>query len=135
MKKHGKKIKFREKSLERAFESLVRGVLKDLPREFQRKLENISVTVQAEPTACQKREAGTGPREELLGLYEGVPLGERTHQYGNVLPDKITIFRGPVTRSCRTPRQMRTAVRDTVLHEIAHYFGITDEHMLESGTY
>lgn len=117
------------------FEALVRDVMKALPREFKRKLENISITVRKEPTALQKKEAGTGPDEELLGLYEGVPLGERTHQYAGVLPDKITIFRGPVTRSCRTTREMRAAVRDTVLHELAHYFGLSDEHMLEDGTY
>jgi len=115
------------------FEGLVRDAVKSLPREFKRKLENINIVVEAEPSARQKKE--TGPGEELLGLYEGVPLGERSCRDGSVLPDKITVFRGPVLRSCRSRREIRAAVRDTVLHEFAHYFGISDEHMLEDGTY
>jgi predicted Zn-dependent protease with MMP-like domain len=115
------------------FEALVTEAVKSLPREFKRRLENINLVILAEPSSRQKKEAGAG--EELLGLYEGVPLGERTHQYGSVLPDKITIFRGPVLRGCRSRREIRKAVRDTVLHEFAHYFGISDEHMIRDGTY
>ncbi|HOW58598.1 MAG TPA: metallopeptidase family protein [Candidatus Omnitrophota bacterium] len=117
------------------FEALVRDAVKNLPGEFKRRLENINIVIQEEPSVRQKKESGTGTDEELLGLYEGVPLGQRTHHSGDVLPDKITIFRGPVTRSCRNRREMRAAVRDTVLHEFAHYFGISDEHMLKTGTY
>jgi len=137
------------------FEALVRDAVKSLPQEFKRKLDNINVVIEAEPsagrdypksyrphlaqrptsTARQKKEAGVGAGEDLLGLYEGVPLGERTHLDGCVLPDKITIFRGPVTRSCRSRREIKKAVRDTVLHEFAHYFGISDEHMARDGTY
>ena len=89
--------------------------------------------IEAEPSARQKKEAGAGA--DLLGLYEGVPLGERSHHDGSVLPDKITVFRGPLIRSCRSRREIRKAVRDTVLHEFAHYFGISDEHMIQDGTY
>jgi len=122
-------------SAEKEFEALVRDAVKSLPREFKRKLENINIVILAEPSARQKKEAGTEKGEDLLGLYEGIPLGERTHQDGTVLPDKITIFRGPILRSCRSRREIRAAVRDTVLHEFAHYFGISDEHMLKNGTY
>lgn len=117
------------------FEALVRDVVQSLPREFKRKLENINIVILAEPSARQKKEAGTGAGEDLLGLYEGIPLSERTHHDGSVLPDKITVFRGPVMRSCRSRRQVRVAVRDTVLHEFAHYFGLSDEHMIQDGTY
>ncbi|MFH1207988.1 MAG: metallopeptidase family protein [Candidatus Omnitrophota bacterium] len=117
----------------REFEALVRDAVKSLPREFKRKLENINIVILEEPSARQKKETGAG--EDLLGLYEGVPLGERTHHDGSVLPDKITVFRGPLTRSCRSRREIRKAVRDTVLHEFAHYFGISDEHMIKDGTY
>jgi predicted Zn-dependent protease with MMP-like domain len=119
----------------KAFESLVRDAVKSLPGEFKRKLENINIVIEAEPSTRQKKEAGTGKDEDLLGLYEGIPLGERSCRDGSVLPDKITIFRGPVTRSCRSRREMRTAIQHTVLHEFAHYFGLSDEHMLEDGTY
>lgn len=119
----------------REFEALVLDAVKSLPREFKRKLENINIVILEAPSARQKKEAGTGADEDLLGLYEGIPLGERTHQDGSVLPDKITIFRKPIMRSCRSRRQIRTAIRDTVIHEFAHYFGISDEHMIETGTY
>lgn len=119
----------------REFEDLVRDAVKGIPSRLRKRLENINIVVQGEPTSAQKKAAGMGKDEELLGLYEGVPLGERTHFYGSVLPDKITVFRGPVTRSCRSRRDMRQAVRDTVLHEIAHYFGLSDAHMIEDGTY
>lgn len=125
----------RRRVSERTFEILVRDAVKSLPREFKDRLENITVVVQGEPSAAQRKDAGIRKDEDLLGLYEGVPLGERTHHDGSVLPDKITIFRGPVTRACRTQKAMRTVVRDTVLHEFAHYFGISDEHMQETGTY
>jgi predicted Zn-dependent protease with MMP-like domain len=117
------------------FEALVKKAVKDLPRQFKKRLENIAVVIRSEPSAAQRREAGISPNTELLGLYEGVPLGNRTHNYGNILPDKITIFRGPILRSCTSPRQIRKAVQHTILHEFAHYFGISDEHMLEDGTY
>ena len=115
------------------FEALVRDAVKSLPREFKRKLENINIVILEEPSARQKKETGAG--EDLLGLYEGVPLGERTHLGGSVLPDKITVFRGPLTRACRSRREIRKAVRDTVLHEFAHYFGISDEHMIQDVSY
>lgn len=119
----------------REFEELVLDTVKSLPREFKRKLENINIVIIEEPSPRQNRELGTRAGEDLLGLYEGVPLGKRTHHDGCVLPDKITIFRGPVMRSCCSRSQIRTAIRDTVIHEFAHYFGISDEHMLNEGTY
>jgi predicted Zn-dependent protease with MMP-like domain len=119
----------------REFEVLVNKALKSLPRKFKQRFENIAVVIRKEPTATQRREAGISPNTELLGLYEGVPLGKRTHNYGNILPDKITIFRDPILRSCAGPREIRKAVQHTILHEFAHYFGISDEHMLEEGTY
>ena len=70
-----------------------------------------------------------------MGLYQGVPLSKRTHFYGNVLPDKITIFRNNIERVCRTDDEIKETIRRTVIHEFAHYFGISDEHMRKSGTY
>jgi len=123
------------KITEREFETLVRNAIRSLPREFKRKLENINLVIREEPSVAQKQEAGTASEEELLGLYEGIPLGERTHCCGSVLPDKITVFRGPLRRSCRSRKEIRQAVQDTVLHEFAHYFGISDEQMIDDGTY
>ncbi|HPW64591.1 MAG TPA: metallopeptidase family protein [Candidatus Omnitrophota bacterium] len=115
------------------FEALVRETVKGLPAEFARRLENVAVVIRAEPSARQKKESGG--EEELLGLYEGVPYGERTHHDGPVFPDRITIFRGPILRSCQDRREIRRAVRDTVLHEFAHYFGLSDEHMIAEDIY
>jgi predicted Zn-dependent protease with MMP-like domain len=71
----------------------------------------------------------------LFGLYEGVPRTERTSSYGMVLPDKITIFEGPIRRHTRSDDEMRRVVRRTVVHELAHHFGISDERLRELGAY
>jgi predicted Zn-dependent protease with MMP-like domain len=75
------------------------------------------------------------PRSELLGLYEGVPLSKRTHQYGLVMPDKISLFRGNIERACRTKKAMKRAIRHTVQHELAHHFGIDDDRLEDLGIY
>ena len=76
------------------------------------------------------------PGERLLGLYQGIPLTERTSSYTGVLPDKITIFRGPLERiSGGDERRLRAEIRHVVIHEVAHHFGISDERLLELGRY
>jgi len=117
------------------FEALVVEAVESLPEDFRKKLENIDIVVEEEPTAEHRKAAGSKGRDLLMGLYEGVPLSKRTHYYGNVLPDKITIFRNNIERVCRTDEDIKEAVRRTVIHEFAHYFGISDEHMRKSGTY
>jgi predicted Zn-dependent protease with MMP-like domain len=119
----------------KSFESLVIAAVESLPAEFRRKLENIDIVVEDEPTAERIREAGVKKSVFLLGLYQGVPLSKRTHYYGNVLPDKITIFRNNIERICRTDGEIKEAVKRTVIHEFAHYFGISDEDMRKAGTY
>ena len=101
----------------------------------KRKLENIDVVIEEEPTPEQVRLARVPKSVFLMGLYQGVPFSKRTHFYGNVLPDKITIFRNNIERTCRTDEEIKETVRRTVIHEFAHYFGISDEHMKRSGTY
>jgi len=78
---------------------------------------------------------GLGPGQTLFGLYEGVPLTERSSHYGMVLPDKITIFRQPIEAYCRSEEEIRQMVRRTVLHELAHHFGIPDQRLRELGVY
>jgi predicted Zn-dependent protease with MMP-like domain len=99
------------------FESLVADALDELPEEFARRMENVAVVVEDEPE---------GP---LLGLYRGIPQTRRGPGYGGVLPDVITIYRGPLIR--HAGRDLRAAVRKTVWHEIAHHFGISDEWLQE----
>jgi predicted Zn-dependent protease with MMP-like domain len=100
-------------------------------------VDNVAVTVQEWPTRRQLESVGIGPGAgTLLGLYEGVARTRRTSHYSLVLPDKITIFRGPILQMCPSDEEaIRAQIRRTVLHEIAHHFGISDERLTELGAY
>ncbi|OGO39737.1 MAG: hypothetical protein A2147_05595 [Chloroflexi bacterium RBG_16_57_8] len=114
-----------------AFEELVDRALEGLPEEFAEQLDNVAVVVEDRPTRAQLSGSEVEHGHTLLGLYEGVPLTERGHDYGMVLPDKITIFQKPIEAACRTEDEIVEAVRDVVLHEIAHHFGMSDERLDE----
>ncbi len=118
-----------------AFEQLVVEALDGLPQFFLERLQNIDVVVAAWPTKLELKSVGLKPGHLLLGLYHGVPLTKRTGSYNMVLPDKITIFQGPIERICRTPEQIKAQVKRTVKHELAHHFGISDERLRELGAY
>ena len=109
------------------FARLVRNALDGLPAEFRERIRNLEVVIEDEPAPEQLRQGGT-----LLGLYEGVPLTARGAQEP-YLPDRICIFRGPIERMSASPRHQAGIVRDTVVHEIAHHFGISDERLGELG--
>ena len=104
------------------FEEMVADALDGLPEELGRLMSNVAVTVEHRP----------GP-PGLLGLYEGVPLTSRTTGYAGVLPDRITIYRAAICASCRTEQDVSDQVRKTVIHEVAHHFGIGDERLSELG--
>jgi predicted Zn-dependent protease with MMP-like domain len=111
-----------------AFERLVEEALDGLPEHFAEMLENIAVVVEEEPDPAVLRELGMDADEELMGLYLGVPITERDTQY-QALPDRVAIYRGPVLRCCGSRREVVREVRDTVVHELGHYFGLEDEEM------
>jgi len=113
------------------FDRLVSEALDELPRRFRRLLRNIAVVVESEPSQELLEDMGLWPDRTLLGLYQGVPLTKRGFSYGNVLPDRITIFQKPIEAMCRTPEEMKRAVQDTVKHEIGHYFGLDDDRIEE----
>lgn len=117
----------------KAFERLVSEALDGLPADIQAWLDNVAVVVERRPSQEQLRRAGVRPGETLFGLYEGVPLTRRTHRYSLVLPDKVTLFQRPIEAACRSPEEVRQVVRRTVLHELAHHFGISDERLQELG--
>ncbi len=117
------------------FEQLVAEVLDSLPEDIVRYLDNVEVVVAWAPTPDQLHRAGLRPGQTLLGLYEGVPLTQRGLHYGLVLPDKITIFQGPIQNMAYNRADLRHLVRRTVLHELAHHFGISDERLRELGAY
>lgn len=117
------------------FERLVAEALDSLPPEFQEKMENVDVAIEAWPSRDDVERAGLSPDQTLFGLYEGVPLTERTTRYGLVLPDKITIYQGPIEAYCRSAEEVRDKVRQVVMHELGHHFGISDERLRELGVY
>ena len=119
------------------FEELVEEALDSIPDALWDMIENLAVTVEEWPTREHLLSARVNRGHTLLGLYEGVPLTERSHYYGLVPPDRITIFRGPILRMCPPGDEdaIRAQVRRTVLHEVAHHFGISDERLHEIGAY
>jgi predicted Zn-dependent protease with MMP-like domain len=104
------------------FGSLVEQALDSIPDELRRRMRNVTVVVE---------DLGMSPN--LLGLYHGIPLTQRTSSYAGVLPDRITIYRLPIIRRCQTLDQVVQQVRVTVVHEVAHHFGIGDERLHELG--
>ena len=108
------------------FDQLVSDALDELPEDIRNLMTNVAVTVEDEPP----------PGRNLLGLYEGVPLGRRGPYYTGALPDKITLYRLPIEMVSRgDPERLRFMVRRTVFHEIAHHFGISDERLVEIDRY
>ena len=115
------------------FEALVAAAVERLPEELADRLENIDIVVEDWPTPEQLAGAELEEDETLLGLYEGVPLTQRSSFYGMVLPDKISIFQKPLEESCRNDDEIITEVQRVVVHEIAHHFGIGDVRLEELG--
>jgi predicted Zn-dependent protease with MMP-like domain len=115
------------------FEDLVALALDDIPEPFASKLDNVQVTVADEPSADELARAGVGRGSTLYGLYQGIPQTQRNANYSWVLPDKITIYRGPLVRASRDAEEVKQQVRTTVIHEIAHHFGISDARLDELG--
>ena len=107
-------------------EDAIEAAIESLPRELRERMANVDIVVEDEPP----------PGEPLLGLYQGIPLTRRTSGYAGALPDKITIYRGPLLRLYgHEPERLRREVRRVVLHEIAHHFGISDERLIEIDRY
>ena len=117
------------------FESLVAEALTALPDLFREKLDNVEVVVEDWPDPETMRRAGVGHPAQLLGLYHGVPQTKRTHSYGLVLPDKISIYQRSIEMRCRTIKQARALIQRVLRHEIAHHFGLGDERLREIGAY
>ena len=117
------------------FEQLVAEALRRLPRRFRKKLENIAVVVEEWPDQGTLEEMEIEPPDTLYGLYRGIDLTRRDSSYGQVLPDTITIYRGPIEEDCETLEEMASLIRDVVMHEVGHYFGLDDARLeeLENG--
>jgi predicted Zn-dependent protease with MMP-like domain len=109
------------------FESLVAEAVAGLPAPFRERLSNVAVVVEEwPPDGADPYEHERTEPTDLLGLYQGVPLGFRATGYHLAMPDRITIYRRPILASCRSEADLRREVRATVLHEIGHHFGLSD---------
>ncbi len=113
-----------------AFEKLVQNSLRRLPRRFKQKMENIAIEIEDHPSPALLRDMGI-ESGTLFGLYQGVPLTEREWNYGNVLPDRIVIYQRPIEAAASSSEEIEEIVRDTVMHEIGHYFGFSDSELDE----
>ena len=117
------------------FEALVARAMRSLPRTFRDKIKNIAVVVEDWADAETLAEMGIEPPDTLYGLYRGIDLTRRDGSYGNVLPDVVTIYQGPIEEDAADEEEMAEIVRETVVHELGHYFGLDDEtmHRIEDG--
>ncbi len=118
------------------FEQLVARAFDELPAEYKDKLENIDIVIEDLPDIDTARKLGLGTRGRLLGLYQGVPLKNRTHYYGMVMPDKITLFKANIERACgQKGERVYDEIKHVLEHEIAHHFGISDKRLRDLDVY
>ena len=113
------------------FEEAVVFALKRLPKFIKEKMENVDVVVERQASREILREMGLRSPSELLGLYQGVPYDRRGFYYGNVLPDKITLYQIPIESICQTKEEVNEKVREVIIHEVGHYFGLDDDRLRE----
>jgi predicted Zn-dependent protease with MMP-like domain len=113
------------------FQQLVEDALKEIPGRFRREMKNVAVVVEDEPPPDVLEEMEIEPGDTLFGLYQGTPLPERGWAYGNALPDRISIYQGPIEEACEDDEEIRDCVAETVIHEFGHYFGMSEEEIEE----
>jgi predicted Zn-dependent protease with MMP-like domain len=115
----------------REFEQLVAEAVTLIPARFRREMKNLSLVVEEEPSAELLAEMEIEPPDSLYGLYQGTPLTERTWGFGNALPDRITIYQRPIEEDCDDEDDMRAVIGETLIHEVGHYFGLSEEEIEE----
>ena len=110
-----------------AFTQLVAEAITLIPARFRKEMKNLAVIVEDEPAAELLAEMEIEPPDSLYGLYTGTPLTERGWDFGNRLPDQITIFQRPIEEDCDSEDDMRKMIGETLIHEVGHYFGMSEE--------
>ena len=113
------------------FERLVEQALREIPQRFREAMHNVAVVVEREPSPDLLEELEIPPGDTLLGLYQGTPLTERSWGHGNSLPDRISIYQGPIEDACDDEDEIRDCIAETVIHEFGHYFGMSEEQIEE----
>ena len=127
MKRHEAKPKMNRAE----FERLVTEAVTLIPKRFRREMKNLALVVEDEPSADLLDEMEIEPPDSLYGLYQGTPLPERTWGFGNSLPDRITLFQGPIEEDCEDDDEIRAVIGETLIHEVGHYFGMSEEQIEE----
>jgi predicted Zn-dependent protease with MMP-like domain len=113
------------------FERLVADALASIPRRFRDAMTNMAIVVEDEPSRELLAEMDIEPPDTLFGLYQGTPLTERSWGYGNALPDRILLFQGPHEREAEDEEDLVVAIGETLIHEIGHHFGLSEEEIQE----
>ena len=113
------------------FQHLVTEAISSLPQRFRDAMVNMAIVVEDEPTAEQLRQVEVEPPDTIYGLYEGIPLPDRQWAHGNVLPDKISIFRLPILEDSADEDDIVVGIGETLIHEVGHYFGLSEEEIMD----
>lgn len=109
------------------FERLVTEAIALIPRRFRREMKNLALVIEDEPGRALLEEMEIDPPDSLYGLYQGTPLPERTWGFGNALPDRITLYQRPIEEDCTDEDEVRATIGETLIHEVGHYFGLSEE--------
>ena len=113
------------------FARLVEEALDEIPRRFRAEMKNVAVVVEDEPSQELLDELEMEPDDTLFGLYQGVPLPQRSWAHGNTLPDRISIYQRPIEEACEDHEEIIVCIAETVIHEFGHYFGLSEEEIEE----
>jgi predicted Zn-dependent protease with MMP-like domain len=111
------------------FRQLVAQALDTIPARFRQHLQNVAIVVEDEPSRALLAEMDIAPPDTLFGLYQGTPLTERRWDHGNVLPDRIVLYQGPIEDVCESDDEVVATIGETLIHEVGHYFGMTEEEL------
>ena len=117
----------------KAFDRIVETAIERIPEEIRRHLDNLVIAVRRAPSPDMEREMGIDPGEDLLGLFQGVPMIERSISAPSLFPDTIFLFQGPLERMCRTVEELEEQIEITLVHEVAHFIGMGEERLAELG--
>ena len=109
------------------FERLVVEAVTLIPKRFRREMKNLALVVEDEPSPELLEEMEIVPPDSLFGLYQGTPLPERSWGFGNVLPDRITLYQRPIEEDCEDEDDVRAVIGETLIHEVGHYFGLSED--------
>jgi predicted Zn-dependent protease with MMP-like domain len=117
----------------KAFENLLSAAIEELPEEFRTRLQNVAIIVEDYPSEELKKHMGLSEDDTLFGLYEGVPLTQRGYFNEPLYPDRILIFQRALEDECDSPEELKQELKTTLVHEVAHFFGIDDDYLEELG--